>query len=207
MKIPSNSLDQQILDLCKQGQKIAAIKLYKERTNAGLEESKDYVDKLAATYESKKLETYTPNTKTPSISLDQQIVALCKQGQKIAAIKLYKESTDLSLLDSKNYVEKIAAQHGLQEVSSKSGGGCFVATACYGDYNSLEVLLLRQYRDEKLLPNNFGFYFVKLYYTLSPPIAKQLKKSDSLKKIVRQYFLKPIVNKIAKRYFGEKIQE
>lgn len=207
MKIPSNSLDQQIVDLCKKGQIIVAIKLYKDSTNAGLKESKDYVDKLMDKYGLGETTKKDNVVKVPPHSLDQQIVDLCKKGQKIAAIKLYKESTDASLLESKNYVDKLAAAHGLEEVAGKGGGGCFVATACYGDYNSLEVLLLRQYRDEKLLPNNFGFYFVKLYYMLSPPIAKQLEKSDSLKKNVRQYFLKPLVNKIAKWYFGEKIQK
>lgn len=139
--------------------------------------------------------------KIPSNSLDQQILDLCKKGQKITAIKLYKDNTNVGLKESKDYVDKLAAMHGLEEISNK--GACFVATACYGDYNSLEVLLLRHYRDENLLPSSFGFYFVKFYYIISPPIARQLEKSDRLKKFVRLYFLKPLVYKIGQRYFGE----
>jgi ribosomal protein L7/L12 len=42
-----NSLDNEILELCKQGKKLSAIKLLCETTGMGLKESKDYVDRIS----------------------------------------------------------------------------------------------------------------------------------------------------------------
>ena len=75
--------------------------------------------------------------------------------------------------------------------------GCFVATACYGNYNAPEVLTLRAYRDENLLTTWLGTLFVKFYYFISPPLAKQIEKSEKAKQFIRKHFLKPIVDKIS----------
>jgi len=85
--------------------------------------------------------------------------------------------------------------------------GCFVATACYGNYNATEVLVLRAYRDEMLLTNWLGTIFVKFYYLVSPPLAKQIEKSDKVKNLIKQYLLSPIVRKIKKRAESEKPNE
>jgi ribosomal protein L7/L12 len=42
--------DPRLLELIQSGQKIEAVKLYRELTGAGLAESKDAVDRLAETY-------------------------------------------------------------------------------------------------------------------------------------------------------------
>lgn len=73
---------------------------------------------------------------------------------------------------------------------------CFIATTCYGNYDNPEVIILRQFRDEKLLTSFLGKVFVNFYYSFSPFLATLISKSDLLKKLVRQYFLKPIVNKL-----------
>jgi hypothetical protein len=78
-------------------------------------------------------------------------------------------------------------------------GGCFVATACYGNYDAPEVLVLRQFKDDKLLKTSFGKAFVKIYYSVSPFFATLISKSDVLKKSVRQYLLEPIVNKLQRQ--------
>jgi len=43
---PNQGLDQQITELVRSGQKIEAIKLYREQTGVGLKEAKDYVERL-----------------------------------------------------------------------------------------------------------------------------------------------------------------
>ena len=43
---PNEGVDDEILELVKSGQKIAAIKLYREKTGAGLREAKDFVESL-----------------------------------------------------------------------------------------------------------------------------------------------------------------
>ena len=74
--------------------------------------------------------------------------------------------------------------------------GCFIATACYGDYDNPEVMVLRKFRDEKLLQYFIGRQFVTFYYWVSPLLAILISKSALLKKIVRQYFLKPILKQL-----------
>jgi hypothetical protein len=45
---PSSGHDDEYLDLLRRGEKIEAIKLYRERTGAGLKEAKDAVEALGA---------------------------------------------------------------------------------------------------------------------------------------------------------------
>ncbi|MHB8259405.1 MAG: CFI-box-CTERM domain-containing protein [Bacteroidia bacterium] len=97
--------------------------------------------------------------------------------------------------------KKDAAKYGKKasyQGFKKKNEGCFIATACYGDYDATEVLILRQYRDNKLLTNYFGKLFVAIYYSVSPFFATIISKSDRLKNIVRQYLLQPIVKNLAK---------
>lgn len=84
----------------------------------------------------------------------------------------------------------------VKQTNTKSG--CFVATACYGDYDAAEVLVLRNYRDNVLLKTNLGKLAVDVYYLISPPIARLLDKSESLKAFIRKNILAPIVSKIKK---------
>ena len=135
--------------------------------------------------------------------LDKELLEICKKIGKLAAVKHFKESTGLGLKESKDYVDILTAKHGVS--GSNGTGGCFIATACYEDYNSLEVLMLRNFRDEKLLTNLLGSIFVKIYYFVSPTIAKKIEKSDRLKKIIRFIILRPIVNNIVWNKFKERL--
>jgi hypothetical protein len=76
--------------------------------------------------------------------------------------------------------------------------GCFIATACYGSVNAPEVELLRQFRDEHLKPNAAGRAFVRLYYFISPPIARYLRKHEGAKRIVRNTLVAPLVSIVRK---------
>lgn len=68
---------------------------------------------------------------------------------------------------------------------------CFIATASYGQ-DSGEVGLLCDFRDNVLMQNALGRAFVKGYYTVSPPIAKVIAKSEPLAAAVR-LALKPLI--------------
>lgn len=63
---------------------------------------------------------------------------------------------------------------------------CFIATAVYGDTLAPEVQSLRGFRDQVLMPHMLGRAFVKVYYTLSPPIARFLKTRPRLAAPVRR---------------------
>ena len=70
---------------------------------------------------------------------------------------------------------------------------CFIATAAYGTDTAKEIEILREFRDEVLLPNSLGVKFVSLYYKTSPPIANFISQHEVLRTVVRVGFVDPIV--------------
>lgn len=81
----------------------------------------------------------------------------------------------------------------LTYLSKPPKSGCYIATYVYGDYNSNEVLILRDFRDNILLKNFLGKIFVTIYYQISPILiryfnGKFFKKSSKfiLNKLVEK---------------------
>jgi C1A family cysteine protease len=74
-----------------------------------------------------------------------------------------------------------------------AGGACFIATAAYGTDTARELDVLREFRDEVLLPNALGAEFVSFYYETSPPIADFISQHDILRTAVRVGFVDLIV--------------
>jgi hypothetical protein len=48
-----------------------------------------------------------------------------------------------------------------------------------------EIQIIREFREEYLLPNSLGQGLVDVYYRISPPIADFITEHPSLKPIVR----------------------
>ena len=65
------------------------------------------------------------------------------------------------------------------------GGGCFIATAAFGTAMAPQVGVLRVFRDNWLLTDSPGRWFVKQYYRYSPPLADHLRGYEGLRAIVR----------------------
>lgn len=57
---------------------------------------------------------------------------------------------------------------------------CYIATMVYGSYNAPEVLVLRRFRDEKLMKNTFGRSFVAFYYAASPTFVKLFRNNRTV---------------------------
>tara|TARA_B110000285_G_scaffold5313_1_gene5619 strand:+ start:213 stop:1028 length:816 start_codon:yes stop_codon:yes gene_type:complete len=77
----------------------------------------------------------------------------------------------------------------------KKKEGCYIATHVYGDYNSPQVLVLRNYRDERLAKNALGRAFIKLYYITSPSLVNYLQGKDRINALIKR-FLDKIIDKI-----------
>ena len=69
--------------------------------------------------------------------------------------------------------------------SSSGDGGCFVATAVFGDYDCEEVVKLRYFRDFYLLRSRIGDKFVSLYYKNGPKWAASINDKPFVKNIIR----------------------
>lgn len=99
-----------VLDALRANGKIEAIKLYREFTGAGLAEAKEAVEHLA---DHGTLPTPAGNQASvvPAILPERQawIEEALFKGQKIEAIKMYRDGTNLGLKESKEAVEKLEA--------------------------------------------------------------------------------------------------
>lgn len=70
-------------------------------------------------------------------------------------------------------------------IQNSSNGGCYIATLVYGDYDHPKVKVLRHFRDNVLLKNNFGKKFVKFYYKYSPGWVQRLKSKKRINRCIR----------------------
>ena len=74
----------------------------------------------------------------------------------------------------------------LERKGRSSGAGCYVATAVYGSHDAPPVLTLRRFRDQKLAETSAGRVFIRVYYAISPSIAKRLENAATLNTAVKR---------------------
>jgi hypothetical protein len=86
------------------------------------------------------------------------------------------------------------AKQLLNELTNNPGGkkgGCFVATAAYGPHDC-NVVLLQEYRDRIMVRSFLGRCAVRIYYFLSPPLARFIGTSSRRQTLARK-FLRPFI--------------
>lgn len=93
---------EEITRLARSGEKIEAIKLYREVYDAGLAESKDAVEAIVRG-------DAQATTGAPVVAateeLNAEIKALIAKNKRIEAIKLYRETYDVGLKEAKDAVD------------------------------------------------------------------------------------------------------
>ncbi|HEX7541628.1 MAG TPA: PQQ-binding-like beta-propeller repeat protein, partial [Anaerolineales bacterium] len=106
---PRASLDEVRL-LAQNGNLVDAIRRYRELYGVGLKEAKDAVDALAAgkVIEVHRVFSGPLNAEETSHVLDE-VKELLRSGNKIAAIKHYREVNDVSLTQAKDVVDQVEA--------------------------------------------------------------------------------------------------
>jgi hypothetical protein len=62
---------------------------------------------------------------------------------------------------------------------------CFIATAAFGTPLDDRITVLRNFRDQVLLPNRIGRRLVHFYYRISPPIAAFIERHQFCKNVTR----------------------
>ncbi|MBQ5764772.1 MAG: ribosomal protein L7/L12 [Clostridia bacterium] len=115
----------------------------------------------------------------------KRIETLLGGGQKLEAIKIYREATGAGLAEAKEAVEEYAKENGIDIPVSQpaKSSGCYVATAVYGSYDCPEVWTLRRYRDYTLAQTWYGKTFIKIYYTISPTLVKWFGHTELFKRM------------------------
>lgn len=115
--------EEEVRRLLDSGNKIQAIKVYREQTGLGLTEAKDAVEALAA---GGNLAGSSPGDRIPvdDPELVDEVKELIGQGDPLLAVKLVRERTGRSLKESKEIVDQIGVDSGL---TSPSGSGCLGA--------------------------------------------------------------------------------
>lgn len=121
---------QAIVAALQAGNKIEAIKLCREATGLGLAEAKDFVERLEISPE-------TPLTSAPESGALSPVADLLFAGQKIQAIKLYREQVQpgAGLAEAKQAVERLEAglraQHPEKFTAAAQKSGCAAVLAVF----------------------------------------------------------------------------
>lgn len=135
----------------------------------------------------------TSKVEESTIEKEGQIYSLqYNDGNTIKTIEIISE------LFNVNFLDDFLLKHWTANLPDKikkedDKGGCFIATACYGDYNHPNVLVLRQFRDNVLTKSSIGRAFISLYYKHSPALATKIEKRNNLKSIIRFTLIYPLV--------------
>ncbi len=105
-KSDPSTIDQaQIQALLLQGKKIEAIKQVRQQTNLGLKEAKDYVDQIEHGTSPISPHLAIPQAHALPEDLLREAQMVANQGNKIKAIKLVRQATNLSLKEAKDMVD------------------------------------------------------------------------------------------------------
>jgi hypothetical protein len=123
--------------------------------------------------------------------------------EKIENIYMEKD-TRTHLLKNLGIIRENKSTNFLNDLRASSygtrsgGGGCYIATMVYGDYEHPQVLVLREFRDNFLAHYVLGRAFIRFYYKYSPGWVKALKRNKIINKSIEKAlnaFIKIINNK------------
>ena len=99
--------EEYVISLLMQGKKVEAIAFVKDKTGMTLKESKDYIDKKSDN------EYYDKNV---SISEEDEkyISSLINENKKLEAVAFLHKNKDISLLEAKNYTDKLILKKNIE---------------------------------------------------------------------------------------------
>ncbi len=117
---PLQSLPANVTDALQRGNKLEAIKLLRDATGLGLKEAKDALESAQA-----GTDRATP-LKGHSSPMSAQVNAAIEQGNKLEAIKLFREQNGVGLKEAKDAID--AAFEGRQTMAADASPGAVAQT-------------------------------------------------------------------------------
>lgn len=117
---------EEIMQLVKEGKKIEAIKLAREKLNVELQDAKNLVDALDNGGETNfsvnsnvSVEVNSSTSTSGNLS-DDEIEKLLSETSKLNTIKIVKETNDIGLKEAKEYVDRIEEKRHRDQPNSSS---------------------------------------------------------------------------------------
>ena len=129
-EIPLETREQIVQEIAA-GNKLRAIKLYREASGADLSSAKKFVEQLQVAVASGSADGGSDASfSVPGMSdeLVSEIVELLRRGDKIPAIKVYRDAIPCSLKEAKDAVEQIERDHNIPK--ARSGCGAAALLCC-----------------------------------------------------------------------------
>jgi hypothetical protein len=143
---------------------------------------------LALRYIDRSLEHFPDN---PAY-LNLKALLLIEGGvDRTKGMQLLERAAELSPRD-------ITILNNLEKLKAAEASACFIATAAYGSAQAWQVDAFRDWRDECLVHSRPGRAFIRLYYAVSPPLARIVSASRTLRSIAR-WMLDPVASAIRAR--------
>ena len=96
--------DVELLDLIRQGKKVRAIALHRERNGSSLRDARDAVERMQ----------HELGGTLPSPELHGEVDALLHQGRFIEAIRVHRSRNGVDLKDAKDAIEARARELGIE---------------------------------------------------------------------------------------------
>jgi len=109
------SLPQDVLEALSRGNKVEAIKCLRTRTGMGLKEAKELVDR-----HSTHATAPAPDISTRPV-IPASVIAALSEGNKIEAIRLYREFAGTGLKEAKDAIDRLEVEHGTSRTELASG--------------------------------------------------------------------------------------
>ena len=104
-------------------------------------------------------------------------------------INLNKNELNRIINKSKNDINTFSTQ---KPQAQQKKAACFIATAVFNSYESIEVKQLRIFRDKYLLKSFFGRLIVLMYYRIGPSLVKFVRKSSLIESILKRFLISVI---------------
>jgi hypothetical protein len=111
-------------------------------------------------------------------------------------VRAYNDAGDSNYSNTAQATTSASASSDGNSEGSK-GGGCAIATVCFGTPMAEEVKILCAFRDKYLLPHPVGRALVKVYYWISPGVANFIRDKEPLKALGRKCLM-PIIRMVGK---------
>lgn len=107
MASSERDIEAEIRQLLARGQKLEAVKRFREAADVSLMKAKRRVEEI----ERGRVPQYADEPLDDP--LDDELLRLLRQGRKLQAVKLYRRRSGATLMQSKQAVEELAQRHGL----------------------------------------------------------------------------------------------